>query len=43
MEIIIVSAETYDAFVALLDAPARDMPKFEALLTRPSVFSDVES
>ncbi len=35
---ILVSAEAYDEFVALLDAPPRDHPRLRRLLTEPSVF-----
>jgi uncharacterized protein (DUF1778 family) len=33
-----VDAETYDRFVAALDAPPRDHPRLKRLLTEPSVF-----
>ncbi len=35
---ILVSAEAYDEFVALLDAPPRDHPRLRRLLTEPSIF-----
>ena len=35
---ILVSAEAYDKFVALLDAPPRDHPRLRRLLTEPSIF-----
>lgn len=34
----LVSAEDYDKFLALLDAPPRDHPRLRRLLTEPSVF-----
>lgn len=35
---IFVSAEVYDKFVTMLDAPPRDHPRLRRLLTEPSVF-----
>jgi len=39
---IFVSAEAYDKFVALLDAPPRDHPRLRRLLTEPSIFDKNE-
>lgn len=39
---IFVSAEAYDKFVALLDAPPRDHPRLRRLLTEPSIFDKSE-
>jgi uncharacterized protein (DUF1778 family) len=33
-----VDTETYDRFIAALDAPPRDHPRLKRLLTEPSVF-----
>jgi uncharacterized protein (DUF1778 family) len=33
-----VDAETYDRFLAALDAPPRDHPRLKRLLTEPSIF-----
>jgi uncharacterized protein (DUF1778 family) len=38
-----VDAETYDRFLAALDAPPRDHPRLKRLLTEPSVFDRVKS
>lgn len=38
-----LSPEKWNAFVAALDAPPRDMPRLRALLNRPSVFFDGET
>jgi uncharacterized protein (DUF1778 family) len=37
-----VDAETYDRFLAALDAPPRDHPRLKRLLTEPSVFDQGE-
>ncbi len=34
----LVSAQAYDEFVALLDAPPRDHPRLKRLLTEPTIF-----
>jgi uncharacterized protein (DUF1778 family) len=34
----LVSAEAYDKFIAMLDAPPRDHPRLRRLLTEPSIF-----
>ena len=39
---IFVSAEAYDKFVAMLDAPPRDHPRLRRLLTEPSIFDKSE-
>lgn len=39
---IFVSAEAYDKFVAMLDAPSRDHPRLRRLLTEPSIFDKSE-
>jgi uncharacterized protein (DUF1778 family) len=38
-----VDAETYDRFLAALDAPPRDHPRLTRLLTEPSVFDQDKS
>ena len=37
-----LSPEKWNAFVAALDTPPRDMPRLRALLNEPSVFTDGE-
>jgi uncharacterized protein (DUF1778 family) len=38
-----LSPEKWNAFVAALDAPPRDMPRLRALLNQPDIFSGGES
>ena len=40
---IVISAAEYDALVASLDAPPRDLPRLRALLAAPDVFTDAET
>ncbi|MDX8459705.1 DUF1778 domain-containing protein [Mesorhizobium humile] len=35
-----LDTEKWEAFLAALDAPARDLPRLKRLLSEPSVFSD---
>jgi uncharacterized protein (DUF1778 family) len=35
-----LSPEKWEAFIAALDAPPRDLPRLRKLLSEPSVFSD---
>lgn len=37
-----VDAETYDRFLAILDAPVKDDPRLRKLLTEPSVFDEAD-
>jgi uncharacterized protein (DUF1778 family) len=39
---IVLNAEQWDAFVAMLDAPPRDLPKLRELMQQPSVFEQDE-
>lgn len=36
----VLNTEQWEAFMAALDAPPRDMPRMRELLTEPSVFDD---
>lgn len=40
---IVISAAEYDALVASLDAPPRDLPRLRALLAAPDVFTDART
>jgi uncharacterized protein (DUF1778 family) len=37
-----LDAERWQAFIAALDAPTRDLPRMRELLSRPSIFSGNE-
>lgn len=39
----ILSPGAFDAFTAMLDEPAKDLPKLRELLSRPSIFEGDES